>query len=80
MIHPFNSRELLYTTDMSVYALVRDVLFAEKIHFVRNPFFATWYRYADTRAGNNMEYRIYVKKCDYERALHAINEARKNMR
>ena len=78
MLFPWNSRELIYTSDMNTYALVRDVLAQNNIYFVRNPFFATWYRFTNTRAGYSMEYRVFVKKCDYENAGHLVREAMKN--
>ena len=78
MLFPWNSRELIYTPDMSTYALVRDVLAQNDIYFVRNPIFAIWYRFADTRAGTGMEYRVFVKKRDYDNALHLVREAMKN--
>lgn len=77
MIHPFNCRELLYTTDMNTYAFVRDVLEANGIDYVRNPLFATWYRMTNSRAGLMQEYYVYVKKTDYEKALHLLHQARK---
>ena len=78
MLFPWNSRELIYTPDMSTYALVRDVLAQNNIYFVRNPLFATWYRLTDTRAGCGMEYRVFVKKRDYENALYLVSTALKN--
>ena len=73
MIHPFNSRELIYTTDMTVYNYVRDILEENRIDYVRNPFFATWYR--STQPQMLMEYIVYVKKKDYANAAYLIRDA-----
>ena len=71
MIHLFNRKELLMTTSMERQARVRDMLAANKIpYLVRTS--SNISRSRGVIPGMRMDmlyqYRIYVKRCDYEKA------------
>ena len=75
MIHLFNRKELLLTTSMERQARVRDVLAANGIPY-RVKTSSNISRSRGVVPGMRMEmlyqYRIYVKKDDYEKARHLI--------
>ena len=71
MIHLFNRKELLLTSSMERQARVRDMLAANKIpYLVRTS--SNISRSRGVMPGMRMDmlyqYRIYVKRCDYEKA------------
>ena len=71
MIHLFNRKELLMTTSMERQARVRDMLAANKIpYLVRTS--SNISRSRGVIPGMRMDmlyqYRIYVKRSDYEKA------------
>ena len=75
MIHLFNRKELLLTTSMERQAKVRDVLVVNKIpYLVRTS--SNISRSRTVIPGMRMDllyqYRIYVKKSDYEKAKFLI--------
>ena len=75
MIHLFNRKELLLTTSMERQARVQDVLVANGIPCqVRTS--SNISRSRGVMPGMRMDmlyqYRIYVKRCDYEKAGHLI--------
>ena len=75
MIHLFNRKELLLTTSMERQARVQDVLAANGIPY-RVKTSSNISRSRGVVPGMRMEmlyqYRIYVKKDDYEKARHLI--------
>ena len=75
MIHLFNRKELLLTSSMERQARVRDMLAANKIpHLVRTS--SNISRSRGVIPGMRMDmlyqYRIYVKRSDYEKAKYLI--------
>ena len=75
MIHLFNRRELLLTSSMERQARVRDVLAANGIPY-RVKTSSNISRSRGVMPGMRMDmlyqYRIYIKKDDYEKARHLI--------
>ena len=75
MIHLFNRKELLLTSSMERQARVRDVLAANGIPY-RVKTSSNISRSRGVMPGMRMDmlyqYRIYVKKDDYEKARHLI--------
>ena len=75
MIHLFNRKELLLTTSMERQARVQDVLAANGIPY-RVKTSSNISRSRGVMPGMRMDmlyqYRIYVKKDDYEKARHLI--------
>ena len=75
MIHLFNRRELLLTNSVERQARVRDVLAANGIPY-RVKTSSNISRSRGVMPGMRMDmlyqYRIYVKKDDYEKARHLI--------
>lgn len=86
MITIFNRKELLITMDMGVQMNVRDILSANKIDYV----IKTKNLYGSSFAGNRRsyvgslgvnsdymyEYKIYVRKCDFDKAKYLTNQLR----
>ena len=75
MIHLFNRKELLMTSSMERQARVRDILAANNIPYrVRTS--SNISRSRTVIPGMRMDmlyqYRIYVKRCDYEKAKYFI--------
>ena len=75
MIHLFNRKELLLTTSMERQAKVRDILAANQIPYrIRTS--SNISRSRTVIPGMRMDmlyqYRIYVKKEDYEKAKYLI--------
>ena len=75
MIHLFNRKELLLTSSMERQARVRDMLAANDIpYLVRTS--SNISRSRGVMPGMWMDmlyqYRIYVKRCDYEKAKYFI--------
>ena len=67
MITIFNRRELVFTYDMKIQARVREILSVNNIEYIIDPFCSLW-------ASGPAEYKIYVKKTDYERASYLIRD------
>ena len=65
----FNKRELITTYDFKKQALIREALANSKIEYYINPVLMSP---SINRAA--AEYKIYVKKSDYDTALHIINK------
>ena len=75
MIHLFNRKQLLLTSSMERQARVRDMLAANKIpYLVRTS--SNISRSRGVMPGMRMDmlyqYRIYVKRSDYEKAKYLI--------
>lgn len=68
MITIFNRKQLIVTYDMTIQAKIRDVLSAYKIDYVVNPVMFS------SRMYTQPEYKIYVKKKDYEHACYLIRD------
>lgn len=67
MITIFNRRQLIITYDMLIQAKIRDILAANKMDYYINPvMFAGGSRAA--------EYKIYVRKADYDYACYLIKD------
>ncbi len=89
MITIFNRKELLITYDMKIQSEVRTILRDHKIKYdvkVRN-LLSPSPMHSGSRAHTgahgvdltkSYEYKIYVKKTDYERAMNLINEKRRS--
>ena len=75
MIHLFNRKELLLTSSLEHQARVRDLLAANQIPY-RVKTSSNLSRSRTVLPGMRMDvryqYRIYVKRCDYEKAKHLI--------
>lgn len=67
MITIFNRRQLIITYDIVIQAKIRDILAANGIDYSINPAMFT-YRFS------HAEYKIYVKKTDYEQACYLIKD------
>lgn len=67
MITVFNRKLLILTYDMTVQAKVRDALSAGKVDYFINPVMSL---YGTSQA----EYKIYVRKKDYETASFLIKD------
>ena len=82
MITVFNRKELLITYDMQKQSEVRIILRDHKIKYdvkVKNPLSPSPMHAGRTHAGSHgidltksYEYKIYVNKADYERAIKLI--------
>ena len=68
MITIFNRKQLILTYDMRVQSKVRDILSANNIDYIINPVMFT------ARVYSGAEYKIYVKKSDYEQACFLIKD------
>lgn len=68
MITIFNRRELVMTYDTGIQSKVRDILAANNIDYTINPIMFS------ARMFTASEYKIYVKKSDYERASYLIRD------
>ncbi len=66
MITLFNRKQLIITYDMTVQSKIRDILAANKIDYIINPIMFSARTYTPS------EYKIYVKKKDYEQACYLI--------
>lgn len=83
MITVFNRKELTITMDMSVQMRVRDILSANKIDYIiktKNLYGASfagsrrsYVGSLGTNADYMYEYKIFVRKDDFEKAKHLIN-------
>ena len=75
MIHLFNRKELLLTSSMERQARVRDMLAANDISYLIRTS-SNISRSRGVMPGMRMDmlyqYRIYVKRCDYEKAKYFI--------
>lgn len=86
MITIFNRKELIITMDMGMQMNVRDVLSANKIDYViktKNLYCASFAGSRRSYVGsfgtdsNYMyEYKIYVRKCDFDKAKYLTNQLR----
>lgn len=84
MITVFNRKELTITMSMGVQAKIRDILVANNIDYViktKNFQASPWYSNNRARTGAavintnySYEYKIYVHKKDYEKAVHLIRK------
>ncbi len=84
MLTIFNRRELVITTDMDRQAYVRDILSQNKINYtikvtnLQSPGLLNCDRARMGSWGINqkhiMEYKIYVHKKDYDKALWLIHQ------
>lgn len=79
MITIFNRKELIITYSMEKQAKIRDLLSSHKIEYTISTMGNFWQ--SDTRGIGTMlpvsaqtEYKIYVRKADYEEALYLLHE------
>jgi len=63
----FDKRELTITYDLKRQMLIRETLEKENINYVINPILMSW-----SLNRCQAEYKFYVKKSDYERAMYII--------
>ncbi len=68
MITIFNRKQLILTYDTVIQSKVREVLAANNIDYVINPIMFS------ARTYTNAEYKIYVHKTDFEKALYLIRD------
>lgn len=68
MITLFNRKQLIITYDISIQAKIRDILAANNIDYIINPIMFSVRTYTPS------EYKIYVKKKDYEQACYLIKD------
>lgn len=83
MITMFNRKELLITMSMEVQSKVREILSANGIDYfikTKNLQASPWYSNnrghtgtAFINADYSYEYKIYIRKEDYEKAIHLIS-------
>ena len=80
MLNIFNRKELLITHDIERYYQTMEILNSGEIEFSEKVRSATGIWGSPNREGTlgtndkyMYEYRIYVRKKDYERAYHMIN-------
>ena len=79
MITIFNRKELLFTYNKKQWLHVRDVLDSNHIEYVNRLRSAghNWSSHSDSHVGIDerayYEYRIYVKKKDFDQAVYLIN-------
>lgn len=68
MITVFNRKQLIITYDLSIQSKIRDILAANKIEYTLNPIMFS------ARVYTQAEYKIYVKKKDYDQACYLIKD------
>ncbi len=68
LITVFNRKQLIITYDMGIQAKIRDILAANGIDYIINPIMFS------VRVYTSAEYKIYVKKKDYEQACYLIKD------
>ena len=83
MITIFKRKELSVTLSMEVQSKIREILTANNIDYLiktKNLQASPWLSNNRARTGsafinsaNSYEYKIYVRKEDYEKAIHLIN-------
>lgn len=67
MITIFNRKQLIVTYDITIQSKIRDILSANNVDYTINPVMAL---YGSPQA----EYKIYVRKKDYEHACYLIKD------
>ncbi|AMJ42061.1 hypothetical protein [Anaerotignum propionicum] len=76
MITIFNRKELFITYSLEKQAEIRNLLSAHKIEYTISTMGNTWQansRGFDINTLAQIEYKIYVKKEDYEKAVFFLN-------
>ena len=68
MITIFNRKQLIITYDITIQAKIRDILSANNVDYTINPIMFSVRTYAPA------EYKIYVRKKDYEYACCLIKD------
>lgn len=68
MITIFNRKQLIITYDITIQAKIRDILSANNVDYTINPIMFSVRTYAPA------EYKIYVRKKDYEYACFLIKD------
>ena len=68
MITVFNRKQLIITYDITIQAKIRDILSANNVDYTINPIMFSVRTYALA------EYKIYVRKKDYEYACFLIKD------
>lgn len=80
MITIFNRKELTITYSMEKEAKIRNLLSAHNIDYSISTLGNMMQNMTPSRVGIRVdvptEYRIFVKKKDYEKAVHLLNENR----
>lgn len=66
MITIFNRKQLIITYDMSIQSKIREILASNNIDYIINPVMFS------VRTYTPAEYKIYVKKRDYDQACYLI--------
>ena len=67
MITIFNRRQLIITYDITIQSKIRDILSANNIDYSINPIMGLY-------GSPQSEYKIYVRKKDYEQAYYLIKD------
>lgn len=68
MITIFNRKELIITYDINIQAKIRDILAVNNIDYTINPIMFS------ARTYTPAEYKIYVRKKDFEYACYLIKD------
>lgn len=68
MITVFDRKQLIITYDMSIQSKIRDILATNNIDYIINPIMFS------ARTYSQAEYKIYVKKKDYDQACYLIKD------
>ncbi len=68
MITIFNRKQLIITYDMTIQAKIRDILATNNVDYKINPIMFS------VRTYTPAEYKIYVRKKDYEHACFLIKD------
>ena len=68
MITVFNRKQLIITYDTIIQAKIRDILAANNVDYIINPIMFS------VRTCTPAEYKIYVRKKDYEQACYLIKD------
>ena len=68
MVTIFNRKQLIITYDISIQSKIRDILANNNVEYSINPIMFTAHTYSPA------EYKIYVRKKDYEYACFLIKD------
>ena len=67
MITIFNRKQLIITYDITVQAKIRSILSVNNVDYTINPIMGLY-------GSRQAEYKIYVRKKDYEQACYLIKD------
>lgn len=68
MITIFNRKQLIITYDITIQSKIRDILATNNVDYIINPIMFSARTYTPS------EYKIYVRKKDYEQACYLIKD------